>query len=84
MFFIATVRVQQDCVSGVHVVVWMVRRQVAAALSDQICSLPILVDEFRADFNPTKETLELYKTVSAAATLLSLAHTVNLCYKVQS
>ncbi|XP_038565736.1 mitofusin-1-like, partial [Micropterus salmoides] len=39
-----------------------VAAKVAAALSDQICSLPILVDEFRADFNPTKETLELYKT----------------------
>ncbi|KAI3374915.1 hypothetical protein L3Q82_021051, partial [Scortum barcoo] len=36
--------------------------QVATALSDQIRSLPVLVEEFRADFNPTPETLELYKT----------------------
>ncbi|XP_076600909.1 mitofusin-1 isoform X4 [Chaetodon auriga] len=40
-----------------------VAAKVAAALSDQIRSLPVLVDEFRADFNPTQETLELYKTV---------------------
>uniref|UniRef100_A0A671TZU8 Dynamin-type G domain-containing protein n=1 Tax=Sparus aurata TaxID=8175 RepID=A0A671TZU8_SPAAU len=40
----------------------IVGRQVAAALSDQIRSLPVLVEEFRADFNPTQETLELYKT----------------------
>ncbi|XP_028988036.1 mitofusin-1-like [Betta splendens] len=36
--------------------------KVASALSDQIRSLPVLVDEFRADFNPTQETLQLYKT----------------------
>uniref|UniRef100_A0A8C4E1J7 Dynamin-type G domain-containing protein n=1 Tax=Dicentrarchus labrax TaxID=13489 RepID=A0A8C4E1J7_DICLA len=41
-----------------------VAAKVATALSDQIRSLPVLVDEFRADFNPTQETLELYKTVS--------------------
>ncbi|XP_070830309.1 mitofusin-1 isoform X6 [Chaetodon trifascialis] len=40
-----------------------VAAKVAAALSDQIRSLPVLVDEFRADFNPTQETLQLYKTV---------------------
>ncbi|XP_070700900.1 mitofusin-1 [Pempheris klunzingeri] len=39
-----------------------VAAKVAMALSDQIRSLPVLVDEFRADFNPTPETLELYKT----------------------
>uniref|UniRef100_A0A671TZ27 Dynamin-type G domain-containing protein n=1 Tax=Sparus aurata TaxID=8175 RepID=A0A671TZ27_SPAAU len=39
-----------------------VAAKVAAALSDQIRSLPVLVEEFRADFNPTQETLELYKT----------------------
>ncbi|XP_044075497.1 mitofusin-1 isoform X2 [Siniperca chuatsi] len=39
-----------------------VAAKVATALSDQIRSLPVLVDEFRADFNPTQETLELYKT----------------------
>ncbi|XP_068457542.1 mitofusin-1 [Clinocottus analis] len=39
-----------------------VSARVAAALLDQICSLSVLVDEFRADFNPTPETLELYKT----------------------
>ncbi|XP_076600908.1 mitofusin-1 isoform X3 [Chaetodon auriga] len=42
-----------------------VAAKVAAALSDQIRSLPVLVDEFRADFNPTQETLELYKTESS-------------------
>ncbi|XP_068604728.1 mitofusin-1 [Brachionichthys hirsutus] len=36
--------------------------EVATALSDQIRSLPALVDEFRADFNPTQETLARYKT----------------------
>ncbi|XP_070830304.1 mitofusin-1 isoform X2 [Chaetodon trifascialis] len=40
-----------------------VAAKVAAALSDQIRSLPVLVDEFRADFNPTQETLQLYKTL---------------------
>ncbi|KAM9700053.1 mitofusin-2-like, partial [Menidia menidia] len=39
-----------------------VTARVAAALTDQIRSLPVLVDEFRADFNPTPETLQLYKT----------------------
>ncbi|KAM8849190.1 mitofusin-1 isoform 2-T3 [Spinachia spinachia] len=39
-----------------------VSAKVATALTDQIRSLPILVEEFRADFNPTQETLELYKT----------------------
>ncbi|XP_075933558.1 mitofusin-1 isoform X3 [Anarhichas minor] len=39
-----------------------VSAKVATALSDQIRSLPVLVEEFRADFNPTQETLELYKT----------------------
>uniref|UniRef100_A0A3B4ZY57 Mitofusin-1-like n=1 Tax=Stegastes partitus TaxID=144197 RepID=A0A3B4ZY57_9TELE len=41
-----------------------VAAKVAVALSDQIRSLPVLVEEFRADFNPTQENLELYKTVS--------------------
>ncbi|KAM9844957.1 mitofusin-1 [Aulostomus maculatus] len=36
--------------------------KVATAISDQIRSLPVLVDEFRADFSPTLETLELYKS----------------------
>ncbi|XP_023282632.1 mitofusin-1-like [Seriola lalandi dorsalis] len=36
--------------------------KVTSALSDQIRSLPVLVEEFRADFNPTQETLQLYKT----------------------
>uniref|UniRef100_A0A3Q3MTP3 Dynamin-type G domain-containing protein n=1 Tax=Mastacembelus armatus TaxID=205130 RepID=A0A3Q3MTP3_9TELE len=36
--------------------------QVASALADQIRSLPVLVEEFRADFSPTPETLLLYKT----------------------
>ncbi|XP_053186522.1 mitofusin-1 isoform X1 [Scomber japonicus] len=35
--------------------------KVTTAMSDQIHSLPVLVEEFRADFNPTQETLELYK-----------------------
>ncbi|XP_008303080.1 mitofusin-1 [Stegastes partitus] len=39
-----------------------VAAKVAVALSDQIRSLPVLVEEFRADFNPTQENLELYKT----------------------
>ncbi|XP_065809415.1 mitofusin-1 [Labrus bergylta] len=38
-----------------------VAAKVATALLDQIRSLPVLVEEFRADFNPTQETLELYK-----------------------
>lgn len=36
----------------------------AAVLSDQIRSLPVVVEEFRGDFKPTAETLDLYKTVS--------------------
>uniref|UniRef100_A0A3Q2ZUN7 Mitofusin-1-like n=2 Tax=Kryptolebias marmoratus TaxID=37003 RepID=A0A3Q2ZUN7_KRYMA len=39
-----------------------VTAKVTSALSDQIRSLPVLVEEFRADFSPTPETLELYKT----------------------
>uniref|UniRef100_UPI0037E7EE43 mitofusin-1 n=1 Tax=Semicossyphus pulcher TaxID=241346 RepID=UPI0037E7EE43 len=39
-----------------------VTAKVATALLDQIRSLPVLVEEFRADFNPTQETLELYKS----------------------
>ncbi|KAM3865634.1 mitofusin-1 [Diretmus argenteus] len=39
-----------------------VAAKVATALADQIRSLPVLVDEFRADFNPTQETLDLYKS----------------------
>ncbi|XP_040003200.1 mitofusin-1 isoform X2 [Xiphias gladius] len=39
-----------------------VSAKVASALSDQIRSLPVLVEEFRAEFNPTQETLQLYKT----------------------
>ncbi|XP_008400870.1 mitofusin-1 isoform X2 [Poecilia reticulata] len=35
---------------------------VASALLDQIHSLPVLVEEFRADFSPTPENLELYKS----------------------
>ncbi|XP_071379196.1 mitofusin-1 [Centroberyx affinis] len=38
-----------------------VAAKVSTALSDQIRSLPVLVEEFRADFNPTPETLDLYK-----------------------
>uniref|UniRef100_A0A3Q3WYR2 Fzo/mitofusin HR2 domain-containing protein n=1 Tax=Mola mola TaxID=94237 RepID=A0A3Q3WYR2_MOLML len=38
-----------------------VAAKVAAALSDQIRSLPVLVEKFSADFNPTQETLEFYK-----------------------
>ncbi|XP_068196646.1 mitofusin-1 isoform X2 [Antennarius striatus] len=36
--------------------------KVATALLDQIRSLPVLVNEFGADFSPTQETLECYKT----------------------
>ncbi|XP_031164391.2 mitofusin-1-like isoform X2 [Sander lucioperca] len=39
-----------------------VAAKVAVVLTDQIRSLPVLVEEFRADFSPTQETLELYKT----------------------
>ncbi|XP_026004970.1 mitofusin-1 isoform X1 [Astatotilapia calliptera] len=39
-----------------------VTAKVSSALTDQIRSLPVLVDEFRADFSPTQETLLLYKT----------------------
>ncbi|XP_015254289.1 PREDICTED: mitofusin-1-like [Cyprinodon variegatus] len=38
-----------------------VAAKVAMALLDQIQSLPVLVEEFRADFSPTPETLQLYK-----------------------
>uniref|UniRef100_A0A8C4YXN7 Dynamin-type G domain-containing protein n=1 Tax=Gadus morhua TaxID=8049 RepID=A0A8C4YXN7_GADMO len=36
---------------------------VAAAMLDQIRSLAVLVEEFRSDFNPTPDTLALYKAV---------------------
>uniref|UniRef100_A0A3Q3FD09 Dynamin-type G domain-containing protein n=1 Tax=Labrus bergylta TaxID=56723 RepID=A0A3Q3FD09_9LABR len=48
-----------------------VAAKVATALLDQIRSLPVLVEEFRADFNPTQETLELYKAVNSVRPLLS-------------
>lgn len=61
--------------------------KVSSALTDQIRSLPVLVDEFRADFSPTQETLLLYKTVTThmnthTHTLthtrtLSLSHTLS-------
>uniref|UniRef100_M3ZPV8 Fzo/mitofusin HR2 domain-containing protein n=1 Tax=Xiphophorus maculatus TaxID=8083 RepID=M3ZPV8_XIPMA len=38
-----------------------VTAKVASALLDQIHSLPVLVEEFRADFSPSLENLELYK-----------------------
>ncbi|KAM4604717.1 mitofusin-1 [Polymixia lowei] len=38
-----------------------VASKVADAMLDQIRSLPVLVEEFRADFNPTQETLRLYR-----------------------
>ncbi|XP_013763248.1 mitofusin-1 [Pundamilia nyererei] len=41
-----------------------VTAKVSSALTDQIRSLPVLVDEFRADFSPTQETLLHYKTSS--------------------
>ncbi|XP_053294505.1 mitofusin-1 [Pleuronectes platessa] len=39
-----------------------VAAKVTSALSDQTCSLPVLVEEFRADFSPTHENLQIYKT----------------------
>ncbi|XP_056149921.1 mitofusin-1 [Lampris incognitus] len=38
-----------------------VAAKVESGIMDQIRSLPVLVDEFRADFNPTQDTLTLYK-----------------------
>ncbi|XP_030219796.1 mitofusin-1-like isoform X1 [Gadus morhua] len=38
-----------------------VAARVAAAMLDQIRSLAVLVEEFRSDFNPTPDTLALYK-----------------------
>ncbi|XP_037537875.1 mitofusin-1-like [Nematolebias whitei] len=38
-----------------------VTAKVTSVLSDQIHSLTVLVEEFKADFDPTSETLELYK-----------------------
>ncbi|XP_061588729.1 mitofusin-1-like isoform X2 [Cololabis saira] len=39
-----------------------VSAKVTLVLSDQIRSLPVLVEEFRADFKPTAETLHIYKS----------------------
>ncbi|CAB1453151.1 unnamed protein product [Pleuronectes platessa] len=39
-----------------------VAAKVTSALSDQTCSLPVLVEEFRGDFSPTHENLQIYKT----------------------
>ncbi|XP_069367503.1 mitofusin-1 isoform X3 [Paralichthys olivaceus] len=39
-----------------------VAAKVTSALSDQTRSLPVLVEEFRCDFSPTHETLQIYKT----------------------
>ncbi|KAM6918488.1 LOW QUALITY PROTEIN: mitofusin-1 [Xenentodon cancila] len=39
-----------------------VSAKVTLVLSDQIRSLPVLVDEFRADFKPTPENLQIYKS----------------------
>uniref|UniRef100_A0AAQ6AM27 Dynamin-type G domain-containing protein n=1 Tax=Amphiprion ocellaris TaxID=80972 RepID=A0AAQ6AM27_AMPOC len=50
-----------------------VAAKVALALSDQIRSLPVLVEEFRADFNPTQDNLQLYKTCEPAADVLWLS-----------
>ncbi|XP_062259932.1 mitofusin-1 isoform X2 [Platichthys flesus] len=39
-----------------------VAAEVTSALWDQTCSLPVLVEEFRCDFSPTHENLQIYKT----------------------
>lgn len=38
--------------------------QVSSAMTDEICRLSVLVDEFYSDFHPSPQVLKLYKTVS--------------------
>lgn len=41
--------------------------QVSSAMTDEICRLSVLVDEFYSDFHPSPQVLKLYKTVSFLA-----------------
>lgn len=41
--------------------------QVSSAMTDEICRLSVLVDEFYSDFHPSPQVLKLYKTVSSLA-----------------
>lgn len=36
-------------------------------MTDEICRLSVLVDEFYSDFHPSPQVLKLYKTVSFLA-----------------
>lgn len=38
--------------------------QVSSAMTDEICRLSVLVDEFYSDFHPSPQVLKVYKTVS--------------------
>lgn len=44
--------------------VFLVFLQVSSAMTDEICRLSVLVDEFYSDFHPSPQVLKLYKTVS--------------------
>lgn len=41
-----------------------VESKVSSAMTDEICRLSVLVDEFYSDFHPSPQVLKLYKTVS--------------------
>lgn len=38
--------------------------QVSCAMTDEICRLSVLVDEFCSEFHPTPSVLKVYKSVS--------------------
>lgn len=38
--------------------------QVSSAMTDEICRLSVLVDEFYSDFHPSPQVLKAYKAVS--------------------
>lgn len=40
--------------------------QVSSAMTDEICRLSVLVNEFNYDFHPSPQVLKLYKNVSSA------------------
>ncbi|XP_048460553.1 mitofusin-2-like [Rhincodon typus] len=51
----------EDCRKSIKLVTEEVEAKVSTAMTDEICRLSILVDEFRGDFHPSPAVLKFYK-----------------------
>ncbi|XP_043558167.1 mitofusin-1-like [Chiloscyllium plagiosum] len=51
----------EDCKKSIKLVTEEVEAKVSAAMTDEICRLSILVDEFHGDFHPSPAVLKFYK-----------------------